>query len=78
MKYIILGRSSLRVSEICLGAMTFGEELGTGASQSVCKKIYDRFREAGGNFIDTANIYTRGTSEKMLGDFIGPDREQIV
>lgn len=78
MKYIVLGRSSLRVSEICLGAMTFGEELGTGASESVCKQIYDRFREAGGNFIDTANIYTRGTSEKMLGDFIGAEREHIV
>ena len=78
MKYIILGRSGLRVSEICLGAMTFGEEQGSGAPEPVCRQIYDRFRQAGGNFIDTANIYTRGTSEKMLAEFIGPERECIV
>ena len=58
--------------------MTFGEELGTGASEPVCRQIYDRFRQAGGNFIDTANIYTRGTSEKMLANFIRPEREHIV
>lgn len=78
MKYKLLGRSGLRVSELCLGAMTFGEELGTGASEAVSRQIYDRYRAAGGNFVDTANIYTMGTSERMLGDFIRPEREHIV
>ncbi len=78
MKYRLLGRSGLRVSELCLGAMTFGEELGMGASEAVSRKIYDRYREAGGNFIDTANIYTLGTSERMVGEFAGPEREHVV
>jgi aryl-alcohol dehydrogenase-like predicted oxidoreductase len=78
MKYKVLGRSGLRVSELCLGAMTFGEELGTGATEAVSRQIYDRYREADGNFVDTANIYTMGTSERMLGDFIRPEREHIV
>ena len=78
MKYKILGRSGLRVSELCLGAMTFGEELGTGASEVVSRQIYDRYRAAGGNFLDTANIYTMGTSERMLGDFVRPEREHVV
>jgi aryl-alcohol dehydrogenase-like predicted oxidoreductase len=58
--------------------MTFGEELGTGASEAVSRQIYDRYRDAGGNFVDTANIYTMGTSERMLGDFVRPEREHIV
>jgi aryl-alcohol dehydrogenase-like predicted oxidoreductase len=58
--------------------MTFGEELGTGASKEVSRQIYDRYREAGGNFLDTANIYTVGTSERMLGEFIAAEREQVV
>jgi len=78
MKYKILGRSGLRVSELCLGAMTFGEELGTGASEAVSRQIYDRYRDAGGNFVDTANIYTMGTSEKMVGDFVRAERDRIV
>ncbi|MCP4000007.1 MAG: aldo/keto reductase [Gammaproteobacteria bacterium] len=78
MKYKILGRSGLRVSELCLGAMTFGEELGTGASEAVSRQIYDAYREAGGNFVDTANIYTLGTSESMTGRFIAPERDKIV
>ncbi|MGI9290316.1 MAG: aldo/keto reductase, partial [Gammaproteobacteria bacterium] len=78
MKYKILGRSGLRVSELCLGAMTFGEELGMGANKEVSGQIYEAFREAGGNFIDTANIYTRGTSERMLGEFVAGDRSDVV
>ena len=78
MKYKILGRSGLRVSELCLGTMTFGEETGIGADETTSRKIYDAFLEAGGNFIDTANIYTLGTSERMLGKFIGTDRERLV
>lgn len=55
MKYKLLGKSGLRVSELGLGAMTFGTEMGIGAEKDESRKVYDRFREAGGNFIDTAN-----------------------
>jgi aryl-alcohol dehydrogenase-like predicted oxidoreductase len=78
MKYLGLGRSNLKVSELCLGAMTFGEEFGIGAPEPECRKVYDRFIEAGGNFIDTANIYNGGTSERMLADFVRGDRGYIV
>lgn len=78
MRYKLLGHSGLRVSELCLGTMTFGEDLGWGAPKDESRRMYDAFREAGGNFIDTANIYTNGTSETFLGDFIGSDREQVV
>lgn len=78
MKYKILGRSGLKVSEICLGTMTFGEEFGIGAPEPVCREIYDAFCEAGGNFVDTADIYNGGTSERMLGSFIADERERIV
>jgi len=78
MKYRALGRSSLRVSELCLGAMTFGEESGFGAPEPACREIYNSFLDAGGNFIDTANIYTQGTSETMLGRFMAEHRERLV
>lgn len=69
--YITLGRSGLRVSPFCLGAMTFGEELGWGTSVEESQRIIDRFIELGGNFIDTANMYTKGHSEKIIGDHVG-------
>ena len=69
--YITLGRSGLRVSPFCLGAMTFGEEFGFGSSVADSQRIIDRFIERGGNFIDTANMYNRGHSEKIIGDHIG-------
>ncbi|MDJ0727395.1 MAG: aldo/keto reductase [Prochloraceae cyanobacterium] len=78
MKYKLLGKSGLRVSEICLGTMTFGEDWGWGSSKAESQKIYQAFREAGGNFIDTANIYTNGTSEKFLGEFMASEREAVV
>ena len=78
MKYKILGRSGLRVSELSLGAMTFGEETGMGSTAAVARQIYDRYRELGGNFIDTANIYTHGTSERMLAEFLATERSQVV
>jgi aryl-alcohol dehydrogenase-like predicted oxidoreductase len=78
MRYQLLGNSGLRVSEICLGTMTFGEDWGWGASQSESLKIYSRFRELGGNFIDTANVYKNGTSESYLGDFMQRDSEDVV
>jgi aryl-alcohol dehydrogenase-like predicted oxidoreductase len=68
----------LRVSEICLGTMTFGEEWGWGSSKEESRGIYDRFRDLGGNFVDTANVYTNGTSELFLGEFMRGHRDQIV
>ena len=69
--YITLGRSGLRVSPFCLGAMTFGEDLGWGSSVEESGQIIDRYIELGGNFIDTANFYTKSHSEKILGDHVG-------
>ena len=78
MRYRLLGRSGLRVSELCLGTMTFGEDWGWGASKDQSSRIFDAFVSAGGNFIDTSNNYTNGTSEKYVGDFIGSDRDHFV
>lgn len=58
--------------------MTFGEDWGWGAPKEEARKIYDAYREAGGNFIDTANVYTNGSSEKFVGDFISSHREEVV
>jgi aryl-alcohol dehydrogenase-like predicted oxidoreductase len=69
--YVTLGRSGLRVSPFCLGAMTFGEEWGWGATVKDSEAIIDAFLERGGNFIDTANAYTKGHSEKIIGDHLG-------
>ncbi|AKT41931.1 aldo/keto reductase [Chondromyces crocatus] len=74
--YVTLGRSGLRVSPLCLGAMTFGEDLGWGSSVKDSEAILARFIERGGNFIDTANAYTKGHSEKIIGDALGKDRNR--
>src|SRR3978361_2449744 len=79
--YVTLGRSGLRVSPFCLGAMTFGEDLGWGSSVEESQRIIDRFIERGGNFIDTANFYTKSHSEKIIGDHVGRDsarRDRLV
>jgi len=78
--YTTLGRSGLRVSPLCLGTMTFGTQWGWGSEESAARTILDRYLEAGGNFIDTADGYTNGQSEEMLGKFIGERglREQVV
>jgi len=78
MRYRLLGRSGLRVSELCLGTMTFGEDWGWGSSRDESRRILDAFFEAGGNFIDTANLYTNGTSESLLGEFLQGDRDRVV
>lgn len=78
MKYYLLGRSGLRVSEISLGTMTFGEEWGWGASKEESRKQFELYVERGGNFIDTANRYTEGTSERLVGEFVGARREEFV
>jgi aryl-alcohol dehydrogenase-like predicted oxidoreductase len=66
------------VSELALGTMTFGEEWGWGASKEESRRMFDAYAEAGGNFLDTANRYTEGTSEKYVGEFIAPDRDHWI
>jgi len=78
MNYRLLGRSGLRVSELALGTMTFGEDWGWGASKEESRKQFDAYAELGGNFIDTANRYTEGTSERFVGEFIASDRDRFV
>ena len=78
MNYRLFGKSGLRVSEISLGTMTFGEDWGWGSSKEEARKIYDAYRDAGGNFIDTANLYTNGTSETLLGEFMQEHRQSVV
>jgi aryl-alcohol dehydrogenase-like predicted oxidoreductase len=78
MRYKLLGKSGLRVSELCLGTMTFGNDWGWGAPKDESRKMFDVFAEAGGNFIDTANNYTNGTSETFVGEFTRADRDHFV
>jgi len=78
MRYQLLGRSGLRVSELALGVMTFGENWGFGEARDECRRVFDTYVQAGGNFFDTANKYTDGTSERMLGEFIGAERDRFV
>src|SRR5262249_42611204 len=75
MDYRFMGKTGLKVSELCLGAMTFGRE----ATEETSFKIMDRFVEAGGNFIDTADVYSQGTSEQIVGRWLrGKRREDVV
>jgi len=78
MRYKLLGRSGLRVSELCLGTMTFGDAWGWGASRDEAKRQFDLFAGADGNFIDTSINYTNGQSEQLLGDFLKADRDHFV
>jgi aryl-alcohol dehydrogenase-like predicted oxidoreductase len=78
MRYKLLGPSGMRVSELCLGTMSFGDAWGFGADQKQSHQILDAFAEAGGNFIDTANAYHEGQSEEILGSFLGPGRDRFV
>jgi aryl-alcohol dehydrogenase-like predicted oxidoreductase len=77
MKYRLMGSSGLRVSELALGAMTFGTK-DWGVEKDESRRVYQGFREAGGNFIDTANVYSAGRSEEFLGEFMAGERERIV
>ena len=70
MSYYTLGNSGLRVSRLALGTMTFGTEWGWGADRETARAMIDAYVEAGGNFFDTADLYTGGTSETWLGEFI--------
>jgi aryl-alcohol dehydrogenase-like predicted oxidoreductase len=78
--YVTLGRSGLRVSPLSLGTMTFGTEWGWGNEEAQAREIFDRYIELGGNFVDTANGYTQGNSERMVGKFISDKklRDRVV
>ncbi len=78
MRYKLLGRSGLRVSELALGTMTFGEAWGWGASKEECGRMFEAFAETGGNFVDTACNYTDGESESILGELLQAERERFV
>lgn len=78
MRYKLFGRTGLRVSELCLGTMTFGTRWGWGAEKEECARILDAFGERGGNFVDTANVYTDGESEQIVGELIRPERDHWV
>lgn len=76
--YRLLGRSGLRVSPLALGAMTFGTDWGWGADAAEARRIFDAYIDRGGNFIDTANQYTNGTSERLIGQFAANRRDRLV
>ena len=76
--YRLLGNSGLRVSPLCLGTMTFGEDWGWGADFDTSQQIFNTYADRGGNFIDTANMYTNGTSEKFLGKLLEGKRDNFV
>jgi len=78
MRYRLFGDSGLRVSEVSLGTMTFGEDWGWGSSKDEARRVYDVYRAAGGNFIDTANMYTNGSSENLIGEFMHDHRHSVV
>ena len=78
MRYTLLGNSGLRVSEVALGTMTFGEAWGWGASKESCSRMFDAFVEEGGNFVDTACNYTDGQSEEIVGELVESNRERFV
>jgi len=78
MRYKLFGTSGLRVSELCLGAMIFGDERRFGATKAESQQIFEAFVEAGGNFIDTANTYANGMSEQLVGEFTQRERERFV
>lgn len=82
MRYTLLGRSGIRVSKVCLGTMTFGEfygaDWGSGVSAAASQRVLDAYADAGGNFIDTADYYTNGASERMLGESLQGRRDRFV
>ena len=78
LKYRLLGKSGLRVSEICLGTMSFGDEWGFGADEKTSHQVLDAYAEAGGNFLDTANKYHGGQTEEIVGKWLAGKRDRNV
>jgi aryl-alcohol dehydrogenase-like predicted oxidoreductase len=78
MQYIPLGPSGLKVSQLCLGTMGFGTEWGWGTDKQASFDILDAYANAGGNFVDTANRYTEGSSERIIGEYVKSNRDHFV
>lgn len=78
MRYRLLGKSGLRVSQVALGTMTFGTAADWSRPEEECRPVFDAYTEAGGNFIDTANMYTGGESESIVGRLVKADRDRFV
>jgi len=76
--YRLLGRSGLRVSPLSLGTMTFGSDWGWGADEAESRRLFDTYVDRGGNFVDTASMYTNGSAERLLGRFMAQKREGLV
>src|SRR4051812_31566510 len=78
MRYTLLGNSGLRVSELCLGTMTFGTDWGFGGPPQAARAQMELFAEQGGNFVDTAGNYTNGTADRLVGECVAADRDYWV
>jgi aryl-alcohol dehydrogenase-like predicted oxidoreductase len=78
MRQTFLGNTGLKVSELCLGAMTFGTAWGWGADEAESRRMFDAFATAGGTFVDTADAYTGGASERFVGTFVAGARDRFV
>ncbi len=78
MKYVAFGNTGLRLSQVALGTGNFGTGWGHGADAEVSKDLFNAYAEAGGNFIDTADIYQFGQSEQLLGGLLKGRREDFV
>jgi aryl-alcohol dehydrogenase-like predicted oxidoreductase len=78
LNYRLMGRSGLRVSDVALGTMLFGATNGWGVSAETAKELYDTFRAVGGNYLDTANQYAGGESERIIGGLVAGHREEVV
>ncbi len=78
LSYTFLGNTGLRVSELCLGTMSFGQAWGFGADEAESHRVLDTFFEAGGNFLDTANMYHQGQTESFVGSWLRGQRDRAV
>lgn len=78
MRHVMFGRSGLRVSELCLGTMLFGDPRDFGTARDESRAIFDAFADAGGTFIDTADHYADGESERLVGEFVRSNRDHFV
>ena len=79
MRYKLLGRSGLRVSEVCLGTMMMSTESPSSAGPEESRRILEAFVDKGGNYFDTANeVYNGGLSERILGGFVASERHRYV
>jgi aryl-alcohol dehydrogenase-like predicted oxidoreductase len=77
-RYTLFGKTGLRVSELSLGAMVMGDDPAYGSDKEISARLLDAYADAGGNFVDTADIYSGGNSERILGELLEGRREEFV